>query len=103
MSDLEGPNSTFDTAWSSLLVALHVAVLSLKQGKCKVEPVTAVDLLFNVSVFGACAKAGMLSTSGCCHSWDTSTNGFLHGKGCGMIVLEAFNKSSSTDVLIHLL
>mmetsp|Transcript_17589 Transcript_17589/g.25676 ORF Transcript_17589/g.25676 Transcript_17589/m.25676 type:complete len:162 (+) Transcript_17589:652-1137(+) len=40
----------------------------------------------------------MLSTSGHCHTWDASADGYLRGEGCGAIVLEAFDESSSKDV-----
>ena len=101
--DLEGPNSVYDTACSSSLVALHAAVSSLRQRECKVALVVAVNQLFDASVFAAFAKAGMLSPSGHCHTWDASANGYLRGEGCGAIVLEAFDESSSADVYANIL
>ena len=65
--------------------------------------VIAVNQLFEASVFAAFAKAGMLSASGRCHTWDASANGYLRGEGCGAIVLQAFDESSSTDVYANIL
>ena len=48
--------------------------------------VVAVNQLFDL------AKVGMLSASGHYNVWYSSANGYLHGKGCGAIVLEVFNQ-----------
>ena len=102
--DLEGPNSAFDTACSSSLVALHAAISSLKQGECKVALVIAVNQLFDSSFFASCAKAGMLSPSGQCHTWDASADGYLRGEGCGAIVLQPFDaEASSGNVYANIL
>ena len=65
--------------------------------------VVAVNQLFDAGVFAAFAKAGMLSASGHCHTWDASANGYLRGEGCGAMVLEAFDESSSADVYANIL
>ena len=53
--------------------------------------VVAVNQLFEPYVFSSFAKAGMLSLTGQCHTWDASADGYLRGEGCGAIVLEAFD------------
>ena len=45
--DFKGPNSAFDTACSSLLVALNAAVLSLQSEVCKAVLVAGIDKLFD--------------------------------------------------------
>ena len=65
--------------------------------------VVGVNQLFDPSVYGAFAKAGMLSPTGHCHTWDASADGYLRGEGCGAIVIEAFDESSSTDVYANIL
>lgn len=79
--DLEGSNNAFDTACSSSLVAMHAAISSLESGECNVALVVGVNQLFDPSVFVAFAKAGMLSATGHCHTWDASADGYLRGEG----------------------
>ena len=92
--DLQGPNAAFDTACSSSLVALNMAILSLRSGECKLALVAGVNELFDHRPFLLLARAGMLSPTGRCHTWDTSADGFLRGEGCGAILLKALDASS---------
>ena len=73
--NLTGPNSVYETACSSSLVALDAAISALQMGKCDMALVAGANELFDPSMFESCARAGMLSSSGRCHTWDASADG----------------------------
>eukprot|EP00584_Thalassiosira_punctigera_P001363 CAMPEP_0172527556 /NCGR_PEP_ID=MMETSP1067-20121228/2201_1 /TAXON_ID=265564 ORGANISM="Thalassiosira punctigera, Strain Tpunct2005C2" /NCGR_SAMPLE_ID=MMETSP1067 /ASSEMBLY_ACC=CAM_ASM_000444 /LENGTH=3313 /DNA_ID=CAMNT_0013311309 /DNA_START=123 /DNA_END=10064 /DNA_ORIENTATION=- len=89
--NFQGPNVVYDTACSSSLVALDAALSALREGKCEMALVAGVNTLFDSEVFEAFARAGMLSPSGQCHTWDASADGYLRGEGCGAVLLKPAN------------
>ncbi len=86
--DLRGPSLAVDTACSSGLVGLHLAVQSLRNGDCDSAIAGAVNLILSPEVTIAFSKARMLSPSGQCRPFDASANGYVRGEGCGMLVLK---------------
>jgi len=68
--DLKGPSVTIDTACSSSLVALHSAVQSLRRGECEQAVVGGVNLICTPTNTKSFARAGMLSPSGRCRTFD---------------------------------
>ncbi|WP_157205628.1 non-ribosomal peptide synthetase/type I polyketide synthase [Methylomonas koyamae] len=85
--DLRGPSLAVDTACSSSLVAVHLACRSLLAGECDTALVGGVNLLLNPALTRALAKAGMLSASAACHSFDGAADGYVRGEGVGLVVL----------------
>ena len=65
--------------------------------------VMGVNQLLDPYTGVAFAKAGMLLETRHCYTWDASSDGYLHGKGCGAIVLKAFNEQSSRNVYAHII
>ncbi|KAL9188495.1 LOW QUALITY PROTEIN: hypothetical protein ACHAXT_006873 [Thalassiosira profunda] len=101
--DFKGPNAVYDTACSSSLVALDAAISALKEGKCEMALVAGSNELFDHKMFEACARAGMLSPTGRCHTWDGSADGYLRGEGCGAIVLKPAAAAKPASVYANLL
>ena len=73
--NLQGPNTVYDTACSSSLVALDAAVSALHEGRCEMALVSGVNDLFDRKVFESFARAGMLSPTGRCLTFDASADG----------------------------
>ena len=71
------PNTVYDTACSSSLVVLGAAVLALQMGKCDMALAAGANELFDMKLFEAFARAGMLSPTGRCHTWDASADGYV--------------------------
>ncbi|WP_267919333.1 beta-ketoacyl synthase N-terminal-like domain-containing protein [Paenibacillus sonchi] len=69
-----------DTACSSSAVALHRAVLSLQAGECRLALAGGVNLLSSPRSMVAFDKAGMLSKTGRCRTFDKQADGFVRGK-----------------------
>ena len=73
--NFQGPNAVYDTACSSSMVAFESALSSLQEGKCGMALVAGVNSLFESRAFEPLARAGMLSKTGRCHSFDMSADG----------------------------
>jgi len=89
---LHGPSLTVDTACSSSLVALHSARRSLQLGECDMAVVAGVQIMKSVGGI-TCATAGMTSSDGRCHTFDSEANGYCRGEGCGAIVLKRVSEA----------
>ena len=101
--NFQGPNSVYDTACSSSLVALDTAISALREGKCEMALVAGANELFEKDVFQAFARAGMLSPTGRCHTFDASADGYLRGEGCGAILLKRSSKVEQNSAYANIL
>ena len=85
---LQGPNIAVDTACSSALVAVHLAVRALRSGECRVALAGGVNVMLTPDGHIGMSAMGALSPDGLCRSFDAAANGYVRGEGCGMIVLK---------------
>jgi len=86
--DLRGPSLSVDTACSSGLLGVHLAVQSLRSRECDAALAGGVNLILSPETTIAFSKARMLSPDGHCRPFDAGANGYVRGEGCGMIVLK---------------
>ncbi|MEM7325632.1 MAG: SDR family oxidoreductase [Actinomycetota bacterium] len=85
---LNGPSLTLQTACSTSLVAVHVAVQSLLAFECSMALAGGVTVNFRQGV-GYFHQQGMiLSPSGQCRAFDADASGTTLGQGCGVVVLK---------------
>ena len=88
MNGLTGPCLTLDTACSSTLVTVHLAVSGLMVAECPLALSTGVGYLdeaTNVSF----SAAGMLSVHGRCHTFDGRADGYCRGESMTTALLDA--------------
>lgn len=86
--DLHGPSLTVDTACSGSLMALHLAVQTLRNGEASlalcggvaVNLVPAPDICFS--------RMGVLSPEGRCRTFDAAASGMARSEGAGMVMLK---------------
>ena len=71
--DFQGTNASYDTAYSSSLVALDAVTSAFNEGSCNMVLVAGVNELFEGGVFKL--LVGMLSPTGHCHTFDSSADG----------------------------
>ncbi len=86
--DLRGPSMSIDTACSSGLLGVHLAVQCLRNRECDAALAGGVNLILSPETTIAFSKARMLSPDGCCRPFDAGANGYVRGEGCGIIVLK---------------
>ncbi|MEV7007440.1 polyketide synthase [Streptosporangium sp. NPDC051022] len=78
---LRGPSISVDTAQSSSLVAVHLAVESLHAGECDAALVAGVNLMLAADSTIAAERFGGLSPDGRCATFDAAANGYVRGEG----------------------
>lgn len=79
--NLKGPCMAIDTACSSSLVAISEACNSLMLNTSDIALAGGVHIMLSPAGFVMASKAGMLSPSGRCHTFDARADGFVLGKG----------------------
>jgi myxalamid-type polyketide synthase MxaE and MxaD len=86
--DVRGPSLALDTACSGSLVAVHLACESLRRGESTLALAGGVNvnLMPKSNVFFS--KAGALSPSGRCKTFDGRADGMVRSDGAGVIVLK---------------
>ncbi|NEC91815.1 type I polyketide synthase [Streptomyces sp. SID12501] len=100
---LRGPSLTVDTGQSSSLVAVHLAVESLRRGECTVALAGGVNLVLSPDSTLAVAHLGALSPDGRCHTFDARANGYVRGEGGGLVVLKPLAAALAAGDRVHCL
>ncbi|SDR23165.1 Acyl transferase domain-containing protein [Thermostaphylospora chromogena] len=98
---LRGPSIVVDTAQSSSLVAVHLAVESLLRGECDLALAGGVNLVLAPESTVTSAAFGGLSPSGRCATFDASADGYARGEGGGVIVLKPLARALADGDRIH--
>lgn len=99
--DLRGPSLAIDTACSSSLVAVHEAAEWLRAGRVPLALAGGVNLILGPETSIAFARAGMLSPTGHCRTFDADADGYVRGEGCGVIVLKRLADAQRDGDRIH--
>ncbi|RYP13625.1 hypothetical protein DL767_010635 [Monosporascus sp. MG133] len=86
--NLHGPSVTLDTACSSSVYALHIATNAIKTSDCDEALVAGVNLILSPEQCLGAMKAGVLSPSSVCHTFDASADGYGRAEGVNVIYLK---------------
>ncbi|MEU4116038.1 beta-ketoacyl synthase N-terminal-like domain-containing protein [Kitasatospora sp. NPDC028055] len=82
-----GPVLSVDTACSSALSALHLAVRGLRGGECRYALVCGSNLLLSANLMVSLCQTRALSPEGRSKSFLASADGYGRGEGVGVLVL----------------
>nr|WP_171076216.1 beta-ketoacyl synthase N-terminal-like domain-containing protein [Streptomyces sp. YIM 121038] len=86
--DLRGPSVTIDTACSSGLTALTLAVIALRGKQCSMALVGAANIICDGFYHATLQQAGVLSHTGRSVGFDAAADGYVRGDGAGCVVLK---------------
>ncbi|WP_175959406.1 amino acid adenylation domain-containing protein [Burkholderia pyrrocinia] len=86
--DLRGANMVIDSACSSSLSALHQACQAILSGDAELAFAGGVDVLLDEEVYVQFTRAGALSPTGRCRTFDRGADGFVPGEGCAVFLLK---------------
>ncbi|GAA2986038.1 type I polyketide synthase [Streptosporangium longisporum] len=98
---LRGPSIAVDTAQSSSLVAVHLAVESLRRGESRLALAGGVNLIVDPAGTAAVARFGGLSPDGHCHTFDRRANGYVRGEGAGLVLLKPLDAAIEDGDRVH--
>lgn len=101
--DLRGPSWAVDTACSSSLVAVQHACDSLRQQTSDVALAGGVNLVLTPQLTDVFTRAGMLSPSARCRTFDADANGYVRGEGAGVVVLKRWSDAKRDGDTVHAL
>ncbi|PJN35791.1 polyketide synthase [Streptomyces sp. CB02959] len=99
--DLKGPAIAVDTSCSSSLVAIDLACKDLWSGETSMALAGGVFLQSTPRLYGLAGRAGMLSPTGRCHTFDHRADGFVPGEGVGVVVLKRLADALADGDHIH--
>lgn len=92
---LVGPSVTVDTACSSSLVSVHLACASLRAGECALALAGGANVILSPETTLNFARAGMLSPTGVCRTFDAEADGYVRGEGVGLVVLRRLSDAQA--------
>ena len=89
--NLKGPSCVLDTACSSSLYSLHQACSALQAGECDGAIIAGANLIQTLEIHVGAVKAGIISRSSTCHSFDSSADGYGRAEGVGALYIKRFS------------
>lgn len=99
--DWRGPNLVVDSACSSSLVSVRLAMQALLAGDCETAVVGGVELLLDEQPYLEFSAARAVSPTGRCYAFDERADGFVPGEGCGVVVLKPLAVALADGDRIH--
>jgi polyketide synthase PksN len=91
--DLRGPSIVVDTACSSALVAMNMAIQALQNRETEAAVVGGVSLLNSEETHRLFEQRGLLSKSKDFHMLDKRAGGIILGEGAGLVLLKTVEQA----------
>ncbi|MCC7383286.1 MAG: SDR family NAD(P)-dependent oxidoreductase [Deltaproteobacteria bacterium] len=86
--DLRGPSLAVDTACSASLVAIHLAVQSLRRGECTVAIAGGANVILSPEVTASFTQLNAMARDGRCKAFGAGADGYVRSEGAGVVVLK---------------
>ncbi|KAG9698620.1 ketoacyl-synt-domain-containing protein, partial [Aureobasidium melanogenum] len=91
--NLTGPSVVLDTACSSSLYAVHMACQAIDAGECDGAIAAGANLIQSPEQHMGTMRAGVLSGTSTCHTFDVSADGYGRADGIGAVYLKKLSKA----------
>ncbi len=91
--NFSGPSMPVDTACSSGLTALHLAVGALRRRECTSAVVAGVNLYLHPMKYVAMCQMKMLSPTGHLSAFGADADGFVPGEGVAAVLLKPISRA----------
>ncbi len=99
--DLRGPCMTVDTLCSSSLVAVNLAIESLRRGESDYALAGGVHADLSPRYYQMACRLRAFSPTGRCRTFDKGADGFVPGEGVGLILLKRLDQALADGDHIH--
>ncbi|MBW4678260.1 MAG: SDR family NAD(P)-dependent oxidoreductase [Desmonostoc geniculatum HA4340-LM1] len=99
--NLQGPSYAVQTACSTSLVAVHLAIMSLLNGECDIALAGGVAIAATRKDGYMYTEEGIMSSDGHCRAFDANAQGSVGGEGVGIVVLKRLEDALSDRDTIH--
>ncbi|KAL9047293.1 MAG: hypothetical protein Q9214_000093 [Letrouitia sp. 1 TL-2023] len=95
--NLNGPSMTLDTACSSSMYALHIAVSSIRSGECASAIVGGSNLILGPEAQLFTTKLGAISPTSMCHTFDAAADGYARADGFGVLYIKKLSDALANN------
>ncbi|KIJ60835.1 polyketide synthase [Hydnomerulius pinastri MD-312] len=99
--DLLGPSLPIDTACSSALAAMHLAIQAVRNGECDQAVVAGANAVRSALECVAFSQLGVLSPDGISKSFDEDGNGYARGDVASAVVIKRHDLAVKDHDRIH--
>ncbi|KEY70889.1 hypothetical protein S7711_00732 [Stachybotrys chartarum IBT 7711] len=86
--NLKGPSLLINSACTSAMYALHMAITSMRNGDCDSAIVAGSNWIMDPNCHIAMGKLGALSATSRSHTFDASADGYARGEGFAALYLK---------------
>ncbi|KAI4671141.1 Type I Iterative PKS [Alternaria novae-zelandiae] len=86
--NLRGPSVTLDSACTSAMYGLHMAIQAIRDGDCDSAIVATANYIMDPSMQIAMDKLGALSGTSMSHAFDAAADGYARGEGFAAIYVK---------------
>lgn len=98
---LRGPSLTIDSACSSSLAAVHLAVAAIRSGECALALAGGVNLILQPQITVAYSQSRMMAPDGHCKFADAAGDGYVRSEGAALVLLKPLAQALADGDRIH--
>jgi len=100
---LRGPSLTLDSACSSSLAAVHLAVRSIRSGESDLAIAGGANVILQPHISIAYSQSRMMAPDGHCKFGDAKGDGYVRSEGAGLVVLKSLARALADGDRIYAL